>query len=1211
MVNPADHRQIGLTPAVFATAFPFHIAFDAGWNLIAWGAALSALSAEIKPGGRFNELFEPVEPPTAFDFSQLASAPQNELLIREKTSGTRLRGRFVLAEAAAATLVFIGSPAAAPVAQSPGDIVQKLALVAERTENSVVLTDAGGLIEWVNPAFTRITGYHLEEVRGKRPGRVLQGPNTDQRAVEYTRQQIAKGQGFSVELINYSKYGREYWIAIEMQPIKDAAGRITNFMGISSDITERKEAELRLGIQYDVSRIFVEAGNLNEAIAHVLKTIGEHLRWQVGILWRHDEAANTLAFMECWQQPESACDEFIALSREMKYSRSIGLPGLVWESGEPVWLRDGPSLTNLPRSRVAAQNRLHSVIGFPLFVAGKFWGVMEFNSTRIIETNHRLVKTFNVIGRQLGMFIERKLAAEAFHQTSTTHKAILNSANFSIISTDNNGIIHTFNKAAERMLGYTAEELVGKSAPDPLHVASEVIGRAAELSKELGIRIDPGFDAFVAKTLRTGKPDEREWTYVRKDGSTFPVMLSITALFDEQGQPFGYVGVGDDITARKEVERRLREAKELAEASNRAKSEFLATMSHELRTPMNGVLGMTELLLQTSLNARQREFAEATSQSANALLHVIDDVLDFSKIEAGKLTIVSEDFSLRSVVDAVLEIAALRDPGKQISLAAIVHRDVPHRLTGDPLRLRQVLLNLVGNGIKFTNRGEVVVRVRSVGRQADKLLLRLEVSDTGIGLSAEQIDKLFQPFVQADTSATRRFSGTGLGLAICRRLVELMGGRIGVRSEPGQGSTFWCELPFGVPSQPVMALSHPGLVFARVVVGSTQASVRESLAEQLQSWGVACTTAGTPEEFINQVREAVASGETPVAICDEELVAMGGEPMRLALEPWRGRVHSVLLSNPTLAVAREEQEAEWFGNVLLKPVKQSQLFDGLVGMIEGTPNSTRRPETDFFKRGVRGAERVSLGHLRVLLTEDHPINRKLCQLMLEGLGVHPDMAVNGVEAVRFCQNKEYDIILMDCNMPELDGYGATTAIRQLETEQNRHRHTRIVALTANALIGERERCLAVGMDDYLTKPFTSHQLEEVLRAAPAKTVAETTEIVFDVSRLEVLCQELDPAAVMEMAAEFNTDLPARLAELEQLWAEQKWPELHRHAHSLKGVAASFGLDRLSAIFMTLETAANAQNGEEMQKALATMHLGAEKAKSVLQEWLAKNSFKAK
>ena len=1091
MVNPADHHQIGLTPAAFATAFPFHVAFDSGWNVTALGTALAKLSTAITLRGRFNELFAPIQPSTAFDYSRLASTPQNEFLIQEKNSGTRLRGRFVVTDPNNGAMVFIGSPEITTTAPLPHDIVQKLALVAERTENSVVLANAQGLIEWVNPAFTRITGYHLEEVRGKRPGRVLQGPNTDQRAVEYTRRQIAKGEGFSVELLNYSKYGREYWIAIEMQPIKDAAGRVTNFMGISSDITERKEAELRLGIQYDVSRIFVEAGSLNEAIAHVLKTIGEHLRWQVGILWRHEEKSNTMAFMESWEQPEARCQEFLALSREIKYSRGNGLPGMVWEGGEPIWLRDRPNDPTRLRSQVAALNNLHCCVAFPLFVGGKFWGAMEFNSNRIIDPNHRLIKTFSIIGRQLGMFIERKLAAEVFHQTSTTHKAILDSANFSIISTDNNGIIHTFNKAAERMLGYAAEELVGKSSPGPLHLASEILARSAELSQELGITIEPGFAAFVAKTLRTGKPDEREWTYVRKNGSTFPVMLSITALFDENGQPFGYVGVGDDITTRKEVERRLREAKELAEASNRAKSEFLATMSHELRTPMNGVLGMTELLLQTSLNPRQREFAEATSQSANALLHVIDDVLDFSKIEAGKLTIVSEDFSLRSVADAVLEIASLREPGKQLNLAAIIHRDVPQRVTGDPLRLRQILLNLVSNGIKFTNRGEVIVRVRSVGRQADKLLLRLEVSDTGIGLSAEQIEKLFQPFVQADTSATRRFSGTGLGLAICRRLVELMGGCIGVRSEPGQGSTFWCELPVGVPVQPVVALSHPGLIFARVVVGSAQASVRESLVEQLLSWGVACATATTPEEFIAQVREAVATKETAVAICDDELVALGGEPLRVALEPWRGRVHSVLLSNPTMAVAREEQDADWFGNVLLKPVKQSQLFDGLVGMIEGKPNVSRHPETDFFKRGIRGAERVALGHLRVLLAEDHPINSKLCQLMLEGLGVHPDLAVNGAEAVRRCQSKEYDIILMDCNMPELDGYGATAAIRQLEAALERPRHTRIVALTANALIGERERCLAAGMDDYLTKPFTSHQLEEALRAAPQKPRRKT------------------------------------------------------------------------------------------------------------------------
>ena len=1083
--------------------------------------------------------------------------------------------------------------------------VEKLALVAERTDNSVVVTDAQGRIEWVNPAFTRITGYTLEEVFGRRPGHVLQGPNTDRATVEYTRRQLAQGEGFCVELINYSKSGREYWIAIETQPIKDATGRVTNYMAVASEITERKEAELRLGIQYEVSRIFAESSNLLDAVRHVLKTIGEHLHWQIGILWRHDDLSDTLALMEVWQNTGATCDDFIAVSRSLRYLRGMGVPGLVWKNAAPVWIPDAPTEPGFPRSEVGRRNQLHSVVGFPLFVAGRFWGVMEFDTTKTLEVNPRLLETFSLIGQQLGLFIERKLAADELHQNNTFQTAILNSAKYSVISTDQYGIIHTFNCAAERMLGYSAAEVVGKVSPAIIHIANEVATRAEELTRELGVKIAPGFDVFVAKTLRTREPDEREWTYVRKDGSTFPVMLSVTALFDAEGQPFGFLGVAEDITVRKEVERRLREAKELAEASNRAKSEFLATMSHELRTPMNGVLGMTELLLQTPLSPRQREFAEATAQSANALLHVIDDILDFSKIEAGKLKIVHEEFTLRAVVDAVLEIAGLREPEKGISLAAIVHRDVPHRLAGDPLRLRQVLLNLVGNGIKFTNQGEVVVRVRPVGSLEEKLCLRFEVADTGIGLTPSQMERLFRPFVQADNSASRRFSGTGLGLAISRRLVELMGGQIGVYSQVDHGSTFWFEVPFSIPSQPVLALSHPGLIFARVIAAASQSSVRESLLEQLRSWGVACTPAASVPEFLQAVRESFASGESrPVIICDDDLLESGGAELHRELEPWRGKVHGVLLSSPVRAVTRPEPEFNWFGSVLLKPVKQSQLFDELVSAVEGRPSRASQPETDFFKRSIR-AELATLGHLRVLLAEDHPINRKLGQMMLEGLGIRPDTAVDGQEAVRLCREREYDVILMDCNMPELDGYGATAAIRQLEA--SRTRRTRIIALTANALIGERERCLEAGMDDYLTKPFTARQLADTLRAIPMPPPPGNPGNDFSPVRLDELCRELDEPSVMGMASEFATELPLRITELEQLFARRDWTEVHRQAHSLKGVAASFGLEALADVFLAMETSAKEADEAGLQKWFEPLHLAGDRAVDALQIWLARKT----
>jgi PAS domain S-box-containing protein len=774
----------------------------------------------------------------------------------------------------------------------------------------------------------------------------------------------------------------------------------------------------------------------------------------------------------------------------------------------------------------------------------------------------QLALAFDSMAEQLEAYETERAQAE---EARTHLAAIIAAAQDPIISTSLDGRILSWNSGAERLYGYTAAEAIGQSVglivpPERRH--------------ELG---------FAIERLRRGEGvDQYETVRMARDGRRIEVALSLAPIRDTQGKISATAVTARDVTERRRAETELREAMEGAEAAARAKAQFLANMSHEIRTPMNGVIGMTGLLLDTPLTPEQRDFASTIRHSADALLTVINDILDFSKVEAGQLALEVTDCDVRQVVEEVADLLAAAAQRKGLELVTDVAPEMPRGLQGDPGRLRQVLTNLLGNAVKFTEQGEVVLQAEVAAQDTDAVAVRFTVRDTGIGIAPEARERIFEAFAQADGSTARRYGGTGLGLAISKRLVALMGGEIRVESEPGGGSTFWftARLERGA-AQPAEPFARADLHGLRVLIVDDNATNRTILEHQLATWGMVSGSAASGPEALERLRAAASTAPYELAILDMQMPDMDGLALARAIkaDPALAGTRLVLLTSLGQHGPTAEAHAAGVGAFLTKPVRQSQLYDGLATVMANPPGAgaalvpaaTASPAPVSDERTAHGP--------RLLVAEDNAVNQKVAVRMLEKLGYQADVVANGVEVLDALDRIAYPLVLMDCQMPEMDGYAATAAIRARE---GAGRRTPVIAMTAGAMQGDRERCLAAGMDDYVAKPVRAEDLDAVLArwlsrepaapadGSPAAAEAEGSVDPVVLAQLGDRAQGGDPAFLAEVVALYLEQTPRHLAALRGAVEHQDANTLTRAAHTLRGSSASLGAVRMRALSERLE-----------------------------------------
>jgi len=1018
--------------------------------------------------------------------------------------------------------------------------------VIDSDPNMIFVKDREGRYTLVNQASAAFNGLKIEE----KVGRLTRDVFTDVTVAAAIEQddhrlwQTGREQFIAEEQLR-DPQGRPRWFQTIKRPLRNERGDLTHLLGVSVDITERKhrEEELRRTEAF-----------LNSVVQHLPITI------------------------------------FIKDAADLRFV---------------LWNKAGEELTGYTNAELVGRTD-HDV--FPADLAAQFIandrqvlasGDMLDVPEEHLQTRHhgrrvmhtRKIPIVDQAGRPqylLGLaedITDRKRAEEALRRREQQFRAYFDLGLVGMaITSPERGWVH-FNDRLCDMLGRTRDELARTTWSELTHPDD----RPRDLEH---------FDRVLA-----GRSDGYSLAnrFVRPHGGVIHTIVAVKCMRAADGAVDHFLAMVHDVTDNFHAEQQLKQARDAAETANRTKSEFLANMSHEIRTPMNGVIGMTNLLLSSGLNTEQHDYAENARRCAESLLTIINDILDFSKIEAGRLHFEDLDFDLRELVESSLDLVADAAREKSLELGALMSDSVEVALRGDPGRLRQILLNLLGNAVKFTPAGEIVLEVTQIAERKQAVRLRFEVTDTGIGIPEEAQRNLFQPFTQADSSTTRKFGGTGLGLVISRQLAELMAGEIGVRSSPGTGSTFWFTVELRKQAGATMP-PHPAGDFrqARILVVDDNALNRRILNHHLEKRVGTLASAESGSQALAAMRHAADAGQPfDVALLDMQMPGMDGLALADAIrqEPALANTSLILLSSLGQMAPGAELRRRGIAMNLIKPVKQRDLEHCLSSVLAGTSGTAFNPRRLEAPGGPPAAPRPP-ARLRVLVAEDNAVNQKVAARTLHKLGYDADCVANGREVLSATESILYDVILMDCNMPEMDGYEATRIIRERAGPNQPY----IIAMTANAMVGDREKCLAAGMNCYLTKPLREQELDDTLGAIPdfvkpskpanpgaaARTAASpataTVMATVDaeaIARLRELGEPDGPDLAAEFIDLYLADGQVLLGKIRESSAAGDGKLLKRQAHTLKGSSRNMGADSVAEIARSIENQAESGDPAEL------------------------------